>query len=41
MTNYKIILTADEKWLEAIYKFTQDVYDDETLIWHKVEELND
>lgn len=39
MTNYKITLTADEKWVEALYKFTQDVYDGETLVWNSVEEV--
>lgn len=41
MKTYKISLTVDEKWLEAINKFTDvDVYEGETLIWNTLEEVN-
>ena len=40
MKTYKLTITADEKWVEALYKFTQDVHDGEVLIWNKVEEIN-
>jgi hypothetical protein len=34
----KITLIVDEKWLEAIKNFTNDVYEGETCTWIDVEE---
>ena len=40
MKTYKIQLTVDEKWLEAINKFTDvDVYEGEILTWDSLEEI--
>lgn len=32
----KITLIVDEKWLEAIMKFTEEVYDGELCTWTEV-----
>jgi len=38
---YKITLTVDELWLEAINNLTDvDVYPPEVLIWNSMEEVN-
>ncbi len=40
MKTYLITIQADEKWLEAIQKFTDvDVYQDEYLNWVSIEEV--
>jgi len=41
MKLYKITMTVDEQWLEAINKFTDvDVYEGETLVWNSLEEMH-
>jgi hypothetical protein len=41
MKKYKISLTVDEGWLEAINKLTDvDVYPGETLVWNSLEEVS-
>ena len=37
MNKYTIELKLDEKWLEAIKRFTSEVYEGETCTWVKVE----
>jgi hypothetical protein len=38
---YKIQLTVDKGWLDAINKLTDvDVYEGETLVWDSLEVIN-
>lgn len=37
---YLIQIEVDEKWLDALAKFTEDVYDGEVCTWHGIETLD-
>lgn len=41
MKTYKITLTVDELWLEAIQNLVNvDIYPPEVMTWNAVEEIN-
>ncbi len=40
MNTFLIQLEVDEKWLDALAKFTEDVYDGEVCTWHGIETLD-
>ena len=39
MKRYRISMEVDQEWLEAIQKFTNDVYGGEVCSWVSVDEL--
>ena len=36
MQAYRIALTVDQEWLDAISRMTQDVYDGEVCFWESI-----